>query len=197
MTYNRLLSGLVCQVLLLALAADKAIALDNVPVLFNAPVQNQVFVQNQVPRQETPIPAAVTAGLLDGDRPMLTETPRIGLNLGQWTSWGAEQLSRNVLKNPGFEGIVDRALVRVSEAHRHSFSDDETWLARSDGFWAGADFEVLTGTAVGQTGQILDSIASNARGRPGYRVTQPITGLAEGDIVALTLIRDDLPPARW
>ena len=191
MTHNRLLPGLVCPVLLLALAADRAVALDNAQVHFN------VQVHNQVPAQETAIPPAVTAGLLDGDLPVLTKTPRIGLNLGQWTSWGAEQLSRNILKNPGFEGIVDRALVRVSEAHRHGFSDDESWLARSEGFWAGARFEVLTGTAVGQSGEILDSVASNARGRPEYRVTQPITGLAEGDIVALTLIRDDLPPARW
>jgi hypothetical protein len=115
-----------------------------------------------------------TVDLVIGDTPILADTPRIGLNLGQWTTWGAEQLSRNILKNPGFEGIIDRALVRASDIHRHGFSDDESWLARADGFWAGAGFEVLTGAAVGQTGQILDSIASNARGRPEYRVASPV-----------------------
>ncbi|MCC5871559.1 MAG: hypothetical protein JJU22_04105 [Gammaproteobacteria bacterium] len=135
--------------------------------------------------------------LVIADSATLADTPRIGLNLGQWTSWGAEQLSRNILKNPGFEGSIDRALVRATDVHRHGFSDDESWLARADGFWAGASFEVLTGTAVGQSGRILDSVASHVRGRPAYQVAGSVSGLAEGDIVALTRIRDDLPPARW
>lgn len=144
--------------------------------------------------------ATTVTGPLDleiSDTPILTDTPRIGLNLGQWTSWGAEQLSRNIVKNPGFEGAIERTLVRASDVHHHDFSDDESWLARPDGFWATANFEVLTGAAAGQSGQILDSVARNARGRPEYRLAKPINGLTEGDIIALTLIRDDLPPARW
>ena len=34
--------------------------------------------------------------------------PRLGVNLGEWTAWGAAQLSRNVLLNQGFEGNIDR-----------------------------------------------------------------------------------------
>jgi len=156
-----------------------------------------VAIACRVPAPYGGLSAAGTVDLVIGDTPVLADTPRIGLNLGQWTTWGAEQLSRNILKNPGFEGTIDRALVRASDVHRHGFSDDESWLARADGFWAGADFEVLTGAAVGQSGQILDSVASNARARPEYRVMIPVPGLADGDIVALTRIRDDLPPARW
>lgn len=138
-----------------------------------------------------------TLDLEIGDTPILAETPRIGLNLGQWTSWGAEQLSRNIVKNPGFEGAIARTLVRATDVHRHDFSDDEAWLARPDGFWATANFEVLTGAAAGQVGRILDSVASNADGRPEYRLAEPVNELAEGDIIALTLTRDDLPPERW
>jgi hypothetical protein len=156
-----------------------------------------VGVAGRAPAPIASIPVTGTVDLVIGDTPILADAPRIGLNLGQWTTWGAEQLSRNILKNPGFEGTIDRALVRASDVHRHGFSDDESWLARADGFWAGAGFEVLTGAAVGRSGQILGSVASNARGRPEYRVASPISGLAEGDIVALTRIRDDLPPARW
>jgi len=156
-----------------------------------------VAVAGKTPAPHGSASITVPMELVIADTPVLADTPRIGLNLGQWTTWGAEQLSRNILKNPGFEGMIDRALVRASDIHRHGFSDDESWLARADGFWAGAGFEVLTGAAVGQTGQILDSIASNARGRPEYRVASPVPGLAEGDIVALTRIHDDLPPARW
>lgn len=141
--------------------------------------------------------ASATTDLVIGDTPILADTPRIGLNLGQWTSWGAEQLSRNIIKNPGFEGAVDRTLVRATDVHRHGFSDAESWLGRPDGFWATADFEVLTGAAVGQSGQILDSVARNALGRPEYRLARPVNALTEGDIIALSLVRDDLPPARW
>jgi len=156
-----------------------------------------VAVASKAPATDGNASVTVPVELVIADLPSLADTPRIGLNLGQWTTWGAEQLARNILKNPGFEGIIDRALVRASDVHRHGFSDDESWLARADGFWAGAGFEVLTGTAVGQSGQILDSVASNARSRPEYRVASPVPGLAEGDIVALTRIRDDLPAARW
>jgi hypothetical protein len=156
-----------------------------------------VAVPGKAPPTDGNASLTVPVELVIADTPSLADTPRIGLNLGQWTAWGAEQLSRNVLKNPGFEGIIDRTLVRASSVHPHGFSDDESWLAREDGFWAGADFEVMTGAAVGHRGRILDSVAGNARGLPEYRVTTPITGLAEGDIVALTRIRDDLPPARW
>jgi hypothetical protein len=156
-----------------------------------------VVVAGKAPATDGNASVTVPLELVIADTPSLLATPRIGLNLGQWTTWGAEQLSRNVLKNPGFEGVIDRALVRASDVHRHGFSDDESWLARADGFWAGAGFEVLTGTAAGQSGQVLASVASNARGRPEYRVKDPINGLANGDIVALTRIRDDLPPARW
>lgn len=142
-------------------------------------------------------PVHSSVALVIHAQPLATDIPRIGLNLGQWTAWGAEQLSRNVLKNPGFEGVVDRTLVRATQVHRHGFSDDQGWLARPDGFWTAARFEVLTGAASGRHGRILDSLASNARGLPEYRIASPIADLADGDIIALTRIRDDLPPARW
>lgn len=70
---------------------------------------------------------------------------RIGINLGTWTSWGAEQLSSNVLMNPGFETTIDRAIVIVSHADGGGFEDDQSWLARPDGFWRGAHFDVRSG----------------------------------------------------
>lgn len=129
--------------------------------------------------------------------PRVEGVRRIGINLGHWTYWGAEQLSRNVLKNPGFEGLIDRALVRVAHTERYRFSDDQAWLARDDGFWIGAGWEVLTGAASGAQGAILDSRATGDDGLPEF-VTAGLPGdLAVGDIVALTRIRDDLPPTHW
>ena len=45
--------------------------------------------------------------------PAVSDIRRAGVNLGSWTSWGAEQLSSNVLKNPSFDrlaGVFDRRL---------------------------------------------------------------------------------------
>lgn len=129
--------------------------------------------------------------------PLVANVERIGMNLGHSTYWGAEQLSRNVLKNPGFEGIVDRALVRVAHADHDRFSDDQTWLAREDGFWSGATYEILTGAAAGAQGTLFDSRAVGRHGLPELITDGLDDRLAAGDIVALTRIRDDLPPTHW
>lgn len=132
-----------------------------------------------------------------GTEILLADVPRLGVNLGHWTYWGAEQLSRNILKNPGFEGIIDRTLVRVARVGRHRFSDDQPWLARDDGFWSGAHFEILTGDAAGSRGRILDSRAADRDGQPEFIAESVDRRLAPGDIVALTRIRDDQPPTHW
>lgn len=132
-----------------------------------------------------------------GAVPRVEAVRRIGLNLGHWTYWGAEQLARNILKNPGFEGLVDRALVRVASADRFRFTDDQAWLAREDGFWAGATLEVLSGDSTDRTGAILDSLATGEAGLPEFIARDPLPPLAVGDIVSLTRIRDDLPPTHW
>jgi hypothetical protein len=67
--------------------------------------------------------------------PQITHLPRYGLNLGGSGSWGAEQLRSNILNNPGFEPVLDRTLLIVSEKRFHRFADDNSWLARTDGFW--------------------------------------------------------------
>ena len=127
--------------------------------------------------------------------PSLRDTPRIGLNLGVWTSWGAEQLSANVLMNPGFEGIIDRAIVVVRDAQGDRFSDDTEWLARTPGFWNQASYHVLTGREAGKQGSILFSGVSG--GRASFQVANPLLGLAAGDIVAVTKTDDQQLPTQW
>ena len=55
-----------------------------------------------------------------------------GVNLGSWTTWGAEQLPSNVIKNPGFEGVIDRALVTVAYSRSGEFSDETSLGDRTD-----------------------------------------------------------------
>ncbi|MBK1643686.1 hypothetical protein CKO25_03220 [Thiocapsa imhoffii] len=130
--------------------------------------------------------------------PIVTDARRIGINLGTWNYWGAEQFSRNIIKNPGFEGLIDRALVRVSALGRDRFHDDQRWLGRDDGFWSGAQYEVLTGSAAGAVGTILDSLKRGRNDLPEFTTLEPLPStLAVGDIVTLTHQRDDLLPTHW
>jgi len=140
-------------------------------------------------------PAAVPLQVAAG--PVLEEVPRIGVNLGLWTWWGAEQLGANVIQNPGFEGLIDRALVAVAEVGTFWFTDDRRELARPDGFWAGAVYHVRTGPAAGRSGAVADSRARGRGGLPEFNLAEPVPGLAPGDVVALTRIDDGSPPSHW
>lgn len=130
-------------------------------------------------------------------QPIVSDLKRIGVNLGNWTSWGAEQLLSNVLKNPGFEGLIDRAIVIVQRADRQRFADDTSWLGRENGFWAGARFDVRTGKSAGQQGLIADSRRAAADGLPEYITVGEAPALQPGDVIALTRVTDTEQPAQW
>jgi Glycosyl transferases group 1 len=126
------------------------------------------------------------------------DVPRFGVNLGFRTSWGAEQLMANVVMNPGFEGIVDRCLVTVMPLDRYRFLERSPQLARDDQFWAGATFEVRTGSAAGYTGRIVASRKKGASGLPEFTAANPLPDdLAPGDRIALTRTSDDDLPSQW
>ena len=125
------------------------------------------------------------------------ELPRYGLNLGGSGTWGAEQLRANVLANPGFEPVVDRAIVNVAHVDAFSFSDDTDWLSRSEGFWSGARYDVRSGPAAGQSGKILVSKRSRGNGSDEFAVDLPTTGLRNGDVVSLTRDRDTGVAPHW
>lgn len=120
-----------------------------------------------------------------------------GLNLGSWTSWGAEQLLSNVIKNPGFEGVIDRAMVLIHRSAPGAFDDSTDWLARPDGFWIGARLSVRSGRAAGRGGSVLASRAVDAHGLPSFQVSDSGLQLDAGDAVALTKWNDADLPCQW
>lgn len=141
--------------------------------------------------------AAAEPSRVEVDPEIVLADPRpVGINLGTWRAWGAEQLGRNVLQNPGFEGVIDRAIVVVRGADAAGFGDDATWLARPPGFWAGAAYDVRTGAAAGHRGRVRDS-GTSPGGWPRYLSDGPAPELRDGDIVALTRVDDMGPPERW
>ncbi len=122
---------------------------------------------------------------------------RVGVNLGSWSWWGAEQLGANVVMNPGFEGTIDRALAIVADAGPHRFTDDGAGLGRADGFWASGTFDVRTGPLAGVHGTLTDSRRAGRRGQPEFWTEPVVSGLLPGDAVALTRVRDDGLPSHW
>lgn len=139
--------------------------------------------------------ASQPAMLTIADAPLTKGIARIGVNLENWTNYGAEQFSSNVIMNPGFEPTVDRAIVIVKTADASGFEDNADWLARPDGFWDGGSFEVLSGAAAGQSGRIA---ASTTRGGfAWFQTTQAAPQLAPGDAISVTRVQRAGVPANW
>ncbi|MGA8163569.1 MAG: hypothetical protein WB791_00910 [Waddliaceae bacterium] len=121
---------------------------------------------------------------------------RLGINLGQWTSWGAEQFSRNVLMNPGFEATIDRILIIVSRADVESFSDEAGW-GYPDYYWNEADYRILTGSSAAKRGTIKQSLNSGKSGFPEYFSHDPLPPIEENDIIVLTKVQTAHPVDLW
>ncbi|WP_043301581.1 hypothetical protein [Burkholderia paludis] len=114
-----------------------------------------------------------------------TAVPRYGVNLGSWTTWGAEQLSAHLVKNPGLQPGIDRGLLVVGDADGDGIVDDAPWAARPPGAWNGAHFAVLTGSSRGASGTVTDPLPDGGGRRP-LRLEPRPPGLARGDVIALT-----------
>ena len=128
---------------------------------------------------------------------VLGNVPRIGVNLGGRSVWGAEQLMANVLRNPGLERALDGALVHVSRVDGPWVDDASRWSARPAGFWAGATFEVLSGAAAGQRGHVLDNRQPRATDPDRLTLSPMPAALRPGDVVALQGEQDPIPAPLW
>jgi hypothetical protein len=129
--------------------------------------------------------------------PTTKNIARIGVNLGSWTTYGAEQYASNVVMNPGFEPVIDRAMVIVKRTNSSGFSDDASGLARADGFWKKATFEVLTGKSAGVTGTIAASLATGGDGLPWFTTSGMAPALAAGDAISVTQKQTAGVPGGW
>jgi hypothetical protein len=137
------------------------------------------------------VEATVTASVLAHD------VKPFGVNLGNWTFWGAEQLSANVLKNPGFEGLIDGAIAIPTRNGFDTFDDGPNWLARDDGFWEGAMYDIRAGQQAGKQGHVVHSLKKGPGGLPSFSVGrgEPVPDF--GSAVALVKDTEDKLPAQW
>ncbi len=119
------------------------------------------------------------------------------MNLGGWSFWGADQFSSNILKNPGFEGLIDSAIVIPVHADRGTFDDSPSWLARPDGFWEGARYSIRSGLNAGKEGLIVHSSHTNYWGLPSFVVREGDAFPNPGDVVAVVKDTETAPPSQW
>jgi alpha-L-arabinofuranosidase len=83
---------------------------------------------------------------------------RLGINLGDQTYWDSGQLLKNlVFKNPGFEAEMYRSIMICNTVTASTCVDDNQWSPQPTGFWTGATYSVLSGSAVGTTGTVVSS----------------------------------------
>src|SRR5204862_814241 len=64
-----------------------------------------------------------------------------------------------LFRNPGFEGLIYRSIVRCTSSTSTTFVDENQFELWPTGFWNGGSYEVITGAAKGATGTIAASTA--------------------------------------
>jgi hypothetical protein len=85
--------------------------------------------------------------------------------------------------NPGFETTIDRAIVIVSQADGRGFEDDQSSLARPDGFWRGARYDVRSGADAGRRGMVTDSQSAGPGAAPRLHGTREMGEAAGREMV--------------
>ena len=148
------------------------------------------------PPPPLPIPSHSTLQISETVR--LSGAKRLGMNLGSHSQWGAEQLLKNVIVNPGFEsgeyGMIFLTFAgatgtRVQADYWQTVWNNDTFLiGQPAGFWDGATFEILSGPAAGRTGTI--SSFTHENGRYTFYLDSDGPTPVQGDAI---LVRQALP----
>ena len=107
-----------------------------------------------------------TVSLLVGNGTLVEDTKRLGINLGGHDRFGASQILKNFIINPGFEAGEFATIMiaapgataqRVQQDNwQVSWNNDSLGIGQPVDFWNGAEYEVLYGNAAGRTGHVTD-----------------------------------------
>ena len=142
---------------------------------------------------ETTTPLATTITIRDDVRQ--ADVRRFGINLGAHDRYGASQLLKNLIINPGFEAGEQSMIFRVeanptatqiqADFWDTSWNNDSYNIGQPVGHWDFAQYEVLTGASQGQVGQI--SRFDHSDQRYTFHLDRPIS-LASADLIAVRTI---------
>ncbi|MBN1475770.1 hypothetical protein JXA47_03355 [Candidatus Sumerlaeota bacterium] len=92
------------------------------------------------------------------------EPRRLGINVGGRSQWGAAQILKNLIDNPGFEAGLYGTVFHVAEGATGtripidfwdtSWNNDTHGVGMPEGFWNGAEWEIVYGPAAGRSGTV-------------------------------------------
>jgi hypothetical protein len=141
-----------------------------------------------------------------GDTVQRSSVKRLGINLGGQDYYDSGQMLRNLIfQNPGFEGETWQSVLQCVAVTTTSCTDANVYNVWPANFLQGASYEVINGTAIGETGTITSSTTSAyAAGNttnPTYGLTvnfaAPTIPLAVGDYLIVRMQVPGNAQAGW
>jgi alpha-L-arabinofuranosidase len=148
-----------------------------------------------------PAGAPSSTGVTDiaiGNEVLHANVQRFGINLSGQTFYDSGQMMKNLIfRNPGFEGETWRSFLHCKSADATTCADDNPYSPWPAGFLKGAQYEVISGKAKGQTGTIQNSMgAANGHGVT-LTLADPAQGLAANDFVLVRMEKPGDAAAGW
>ena len=113
---------------------------------------------------------------------------RLGINMEDQDYWDSAQIMKDLtFQNPGFEAEQYRSIFNCASSSANTCTDTNAWSGQPANFWQGASYRVISGSAMGTTGSVLNSTAANAVTVVGQTLTfDKSINMAKGDYVVVT-----------
>ncbi|MCC6488521.1 MAG: hypothetical protein IT364_13575 [Candidatus Hydrogenedentes bacterium] len=128
---------------------------------------------------------------------IVPKAKRLGINLGGRSPYGASQIIKNLIPNPGFESAVYGSVLhadakatgtRVPQAFWVTeWNHEQYGIGQPEGFWDGADYEIVYGPAKGRRGTVKRFTLENNQNV--FYLDQPGPAPQEYDVL---LVRKEL-----
>ncbi|HFC11492.1 MAG TPA: hypothetical protein ENJ56_01515, partial [Anaerolineae bacterium] len=122
---------------------------------------------------------------------------KLGINIGTHDRFGASQLLKNVIINPGFEAAEYGQIFHTSAGATGTRIQQENWRISFNpatslpaDFWNGASYEITYGPAKGRTGTISDF--THEDDKYTYYLDSNGTAPEQYDTVLVTTTKDDI-----
>lgn len=163
-----------------------------------------------------PEPAPITASegpatVIVTDKVLVPGVKRFGINLGGRTQYGAAQIIKNIIPNPGFEPGLYGSMLHVEKGASGdrlpqafwdtAWNHEEYGIGQPEDFWNGADYEIVFGPAKGRSGTVkrfthedgknvfyLDESGTAPQEYDAFIVRQQLPGVATGSFMNTTTV---------
>lgn len=135
------------------------------------------------------------------DNVWLYDVKKFGINIGAPDRYGASQILKNVIHNPGFEAGEFGTIFLVDDGSNERLLYQDNWktewnnneIGQPVGFWDSAEYEVISGPQKGQLGTVTNF--EHNRGQYAYGISPLSLGGSGGTIQSedAILVRKAIP----